>query len=405
LNDYQFNINFSINKIKWRFLMFTIQNANVLYGDNLDPVKANLLVEDQEIVEISPRISKGKIIDSKGCIVAPGLINSHIHLGDSVFMDCGDGKSIDEIVKPPDGIKHRKLSTTSPSRLIEYMRISMWNMLYTGTTTFVDFREGGKEGIELINKAADNVPISKIILGRHESFLKPGPDPNTIISDLEELLDICEGIAPSGLGEITDKTAKIITDTTGRLNKLSALHVAEYEQVQENSIEESGKTEVQRAVEAGFKLLIHLTAPLRDDISLVSSNKIPVVCCPRSNGALSVGIPPIKEMIQAGIDILLGTDNLMFNSPNMFREMEYALKVTRGYYRDYFSPVEIIKMATVNAGKALQLNTGSICEGKSADIIITEQISSNPHLSLINRTEPGNIKCVIREGDVVFNQL
>jgi cytosine/adenosine deaminase-related metal-dependent hydrolase len=385
--------------------MLTIQNANVLYGDNLDPIKANLMIEGQEIVEVSPRISKGKIIDSKGCIISPGLINSHIHLGDSVAMDYGDGTSIEKIVKPPDGIKHHKLTTTSPSKLIKYMRISMWNMLYTGTTTFVDFREGGKEGIELINKAADNVPIGKIVLGRHESFLKPETDPTTIIRDVEELLEICEGIAPSGLGEITDTTAKIITETTGRLNKLSALHVAEYEQVQENSIKKSGKTEVQRAVEAGFELLVHLTAPLKDDLALVSSNKIPVVCCPRSNGALSVGIPPIREMHQADINILLGTDNLMFNSPNMFREMEYALKVTRGYYRNYFPPVEIIKMATVNAGKALQLNTGSIYEGKSADIIITEQISSNPHLSLINRTEPGNIKCVIKEGDVVFNQL
>ena len=108
-----------------------------------------------------------------------------------------------------------------------------------------------------------------------------------------------------------------------------------------------------------------------------------------------------KEMLDESIQILLGTDNVMFNSPNMVREMEYALKVIRAYYREYFPPEEIIKMATVNAGKALKLNAGSISEGKLADLVIVEQISGNPYLSIINRTEPGNIKHVIREGQIV----
>jgi cytosine/adenosine deaminase-related metal-dependent hydrolase len=58
------------------------------------------------------------------------------------------------------------------------------------------------------------------------------------------------------------------------------------------------------------------------------------------------------------IKLLLGTDNLMFNSPNMFREMEYALKVTRGLSKKYFPPKEILKMATVNPGQVFKLNSG-----------------------------------------------
>ena len=49
----------------------------------------------------------------------------------------------------------------------------------------------------------------------------------------------------------------------------------------------------------------------------------------------------------------------------MLREMEFALKVTRGYYREYFPPVEIFKMATLNAAKALGLNIGTIEEGRA----------------------------------------
>lgn len=380
--------------------MITIRDATVLYGDNLEEIKANVLISDGEIVEVSPA-SKGKVMDGRGCIVAPAFINSHVHLGDSVAMDMGDGKPIEEIVKPPEGIKHRILADTPHSIQTVFMKNSMWEMLKTGTTTFVDFREGGKEGIDIVNEAAEEIPIRKVVLGRDESFLNPHITPQEVSKRVEELLEICDGIAPSGLGEITDETAAAIARTTRKLGKLSATHVAEYEQVQTDSVNTTGKTEVQRAVEAGFQLLIHFTSPLNDDLKVVARSGIPTVCCPRSNGTLAVGIPPIKEMLDESIQILLGTDNVMFNSPNMVREMEYALKVIRAYYREYFPPEEIIKMATVNAGKALKLNAGSISEGKLADLVIVEQISGNPYLSIINRTEPGNIKHVIREGQIV----
>ena len=84
--------------------MITIENGRVLYGENLDSMNANVLIQDQEIVEVSQNVRQGKVIDAKGCIVAPAFINSHIHLGDSVAMDMGDGKPINEIVKPPFGI-------------------------------------------------------------------------------------------------------------------------------------------------------------------------------------------------------------------------------------------------------------------------------------------------------------
>ena len=87
-----------------------------------------------------------------------------------------------------------------------------------------------------------------------------------------------------------------------------------------------------------LNFLIHLTYPQKRDFNAISSINASVVCCPRSNGALSVGIPPINDILHNKINILLGTDNLMFNSPNMFREMEYALKTTRGYTKKYLSP-------------------------------------------------------------------
>jgi cytosine/adenosine deaminase-related metal-dependent hydrolase len=392
--------------------MLNITNGLVLYGPEMEPVKANILIEDDVIVEVSPHASGGKEIDAKGCIVSPSLINSHVHLGDSVAKDIGDGEKIEDIVKPPYGLKHRLLANADHEDMISSMRSSMMEMLETGTTTLVDFREGGVEGLSLIKKAAEGVPIKKIVLGRHDTFLKsfnPESGSETSISNFEseikkaslEILEYADGVGLSGFGEINDEVVRIITKTCTDKNKISAIHAAEYEELQKKSFKSTGKTEVQRAIETGFDILVHLTSPMNQDLEHLKNEKKSVVCCPRSNGSLSVGIPPIKEMVDMGINLLLGTDNLMFNSPNMFREMEYALKITRAYYKDYFSPVEILKMATVNAGQALNINTGCIEEGKLADLMIVKQLSKNPILSLINRTESKNIIGLVTDGNVI----
>ena len=393
--------------------MLNIKNGLVLYGPELEPMKANILIEDNYIVEVSADASGGREIDAKGCIVSPSLINSHVHLGDSVAKDIGDGEHIENVVKPPNGLKHKLLAKTNPSDICCSIRNSLEEMLETGTTTLVDFREGGVNGISQIQEASKDIPIRKIVLGRQNSFFK---DPSYksgskhLNDDFEaeirknslELLEYADGVGLSGFGEVDDKVAKIITETCSQVGKISAIHAAEYEQVQRNSLKSTGKTEVERALDCEFNILIHLTSPMNNDLDLIRNGKKSVVCCPRSNGALSVGIPPIKEMWSKGINLLLGTDNVMFNSPNMFREMEYALKLTRGFYKEYFPPVEILKMATVNAGQALNLNLGCIQEGMLADIMMVELLSDNPILSLINRTESKNIIGLVTDGKLIY---
>ena len=357
--------------------MITIKNARVLCGDQMEVQRTNIIIDETEIVELSNRVEKGKIIDGNGCVASPSLINSHVHIGDSVAKDVGDGEPIDKIVKPPNGIKHRILSETSPEYMIRAMQSSMRYMLKTGTTTFVDFREGGFEGVNILKMASKNIPIREIILGRHDSFFEENPTISELEKTAEKLLNICDGIALSGFGEIEDDVASTITKVCRKHSKPSSIHVAEYEDLQTESLKLKGKTEVERALIEGFNLLIHVTSPLRDDLKLIGEMGIPVVSCPRSNGSLGVGIPPIMDMIDHGINVCLGTDNIMFNSPNMFKEMEYALKVTRGYYKTYLPPLEVFKMATLNPAKALGLNIGSIKEGKIADIMLVNGMSGD----------------------------
>ncbi|WP_337971905.1 amidohydrolase family protein [Methanobacterium petrolearium] len=301
-------------------------------------------------------------------------------------------------------MKHRILTETTPETMVKSMRSSIKDMLSSGTTSFLDFREGDLEGLKLLKKATDDLPINALPLGRHNSFLDPNVELSQVEKACHEIIKSSHGIGLSGFGEVSDKVARLITQICHDEGKLSAIHVAEYETVQKESLERTGKTEVERAIEAGFDLLIHLTSPLDSDLKLVADNNIPIVSCPRSNGTLSVGIPPLKRMWDMGIKLLLGTDNLMFNSPNMFREMEYALKITRGLSKEYFPPKEILKMATVNPGQVFKLNSGCLEEGRRADVMVTQQLSMDPVLSLINRTEPENIKNLISGGIIFFQK-
>ena len=176
-------------------------------------------------------------------------------------------------------------------------------MFQTGTTTFVDFREGGFKGIDLLKKATEGIPIRKIVLGRHESFYDSNKNSSQLEKTAEMILKSCDGIGLSGFGEIDDEVAAIITEICRKKSKLSSIHVAEYEELQMNSLELTGETEVERALKAGFDLLVHVTSPLNDDLKLISETGTPIVSCPRSNGSLGVGIPPLKEMLDLGINV------------------------------------------------------------------------------------------------------
>ncbi|WP_297898538.1 amidohydrolase family protein [Methanobrevibacter sp.] len=415
--------------------MITIANGTVLCGVDLVAKNVNLLIDDGKIIEISKEVLEGKIIDATNYIVCPTFLNAHVHIGDSVVKDMGDGKTIEEIVKPPNGLKHLALKNASDEDIINSMKTSMKEMLRTGTTHFIDYREGGIKGIKLLKKAAKDIPINPIILGRDDIFHEEDPDLSKVKIAIRKLLKICDGIAPSGFGELNDEVASLIAFECKKMNKISSIHTGEYENLQNDSLKKTGKTEVQRAINFGFDQLIHVTAPLNNDLDLIKCFEKNIVLCPRSNGAFSVGIPPLLDIIKRKIKPLIGTDNIMINSPNIFREMEFTLKMMRGFYKEYVSPLEILKMSTTNISSSVyncdymgnnenndkeyldvnidkknifptniseKINKSIIQEENNAELFLSRKLSENPYLSLINRTEIKDIICLLNKDKLIY---
>lgn len=380
--------------------MFTISNGIVLKGFNLTPIKENIVVDDGKIIEISKDASEGKIIDVDGNVICPSFINAHTHIGDSIIKDEGYGLSLGEMVKPPNGIKHRALAQAEDGELITAMKESMWEMVESGTTHFIDYREGGLKGVKLLKKASEDIPIKPVILGRDDSFYGDDPDLKKVKIAIRKLLKVADGIAPSGFGEITDDVANLIVEECRNHNKLSSIHVAESENNQFDSLDKFNKTEIERGVNSDFTQLVHLTNSMNNDLDLVKKSQINTVVCPRANATLNVGVVRLNEMLNSGIKPLIGTDNVMLNSPNMLRELEFCLKLMSVYYNDYINPCELLKMATVNHYNSPindHIDKSVIDVGHDAEFIIFNSFSRNPYLNIVNRCETKNILCTINK--------
>ena len=380
--------------------MFTIANGTILKGEDLLPSKENIVVDESKIIEISKGAKEGKIIDVDGAVICPSFINGHIHIGDSIIKDEGYSLSLSEMVKPPNGVKHVALSNASDDELIEAMKSSMWEMVNSGTTHFIDYREGGIEGVKLLKEAAKDIPIKPIILGRDDSFYGEDPDLAKVKVAIRKLLKVADGIAPSGFGEITEEVAQLIVSECEKQGKISSIHVAESESNQIKSLNENNMTEIGKGVKFNFNQLVHLINPKGNDLELVSQSNQNVVVCPRANATLNVGVAPLNKMLKLGIKPLLGTDNVMLNSPSMFRELEFSLKIMSVYYKDYLNPVELLKMATTNVcgfdmNNIIQKST--IDEGNFAEFMVVNSFSKNPYLNMINRCETKNILYMINK--------
>lgn len=366
--------------------MLTIKDGIVLKGQDLTPVRENIVIDDGKIIEMAKDVCEGKIIDATDSIVCPTFLNGHTHIGDSIIKDEGYGLSLGEMVKPPNGVKHKALANAEDGEIIDAMKKSMWDMFESGTTHFIDYREGGIKGVELLRKASKNLPVTPVILGRDDSFYGQNPDLRKVKIAIRKLLKLADGIALSGFGEISDEVASLITSECRKAGKISSIHVAESMHLQDDSLRDFNKTEIQRGVDADFDQLVHCTNPRNNDLELIKNSN--VVVCPRANATLNVGVAPLNEMFSKGIKPLLGSDNLMLNSPNLFREFEFSLKIMSVYYKNYLNPKDLLKTATTNICN-FEINRyiekPVIDVNQEANLFISKKYSKNPYLNIINR--------------------
>ena len=343
----------------------------IFSGDGPDLISGNIYIENGLIKEIEEAPVK-----SKNWIV-PRFINTHTHIGDTLLKDPSLGppigsfavqRDLDALVKPPNGLKHLFLSNLNYDTAVSSMESAIWDMYQNGISVFADFREGGISGAQALTEAVRNTSrnIYPIIFGRPVSAFPP-PESDSVSSRsvfLEEfrtLLELADGIGISGANDMDDYTLSKISSKTESKRKKLAVHAGEKD-----------RSDIDSALSLHPNLLIHMTHAETSDLKKAADEAIPISVCVRSNLTTGVGIPPVLEMLREGIQVSIGTDNMMLNSPDMFEEMHFLSKIYG------LSDQTIFKMATSNGADILGCRfTGTIEVGKKADLLVLNSKSEN----------------------------
>lgn len=393
-------------------MSIAITNASLLLGKELDYVeKGYVEIENGRIKSAGAGNHKGfaKKLDANGFLIIPGFINAHTHIADSIGKDVSASHQLDARVHPVFGAKKKILQKSQPEHLKAFIRNSAISMMKKGIVAFADFREDGPEGVKLLKEAIADLPIKSVILGRTNHYSDPKDSaglPPEAVEQAQRVFKIADGLGLSGANENTDATLAQYRQMAGK--KLVAIHTAESKETVAFSKEHTGRSEIDRIMEhLKPDFVVHMTNAAEDEISLVAKNGIGVVVCPRANGVLGAGIPKVARMLRQGCLVAIGTDNVMLNSPDILRELDYIWKVSRATEGEMIEPRELLKMATVNAAQILRLNSGCIEAGRAADLVFIDKKHADlypvhdPYAAVVHRLNQSSIKAVMIDGRFV----
>ena len=160
--------------------------------------------------------------------------------------------------------------------------------------------------------------------------------------------------------------------------------------------EQTGKRPIARLQELGLVsprlIAVHMTQLSDEEIALLAESGSHVAHCPESNLKLASGFCPVHKLMQAGVNVALGTDGAASNNDlDMFGEMQTAAQLAKAVANDAtaLSAAQALRMATLNGARALGLDqqVGSLEVGKAADITAVDlgQLQTQPVYNAISQ--------------------
>jgi cytosine/adenosine deaminase-related metal-dependent hydrolase len=324
--------------------------------------------ENGVITEVSEGKHRGKSL-AEG-IILPYLSSCHTHIGDACLRGKIDrSASLEELVKPPGGLKHTLLAKQSDAEMIESMGAAIDEMRYFGVGRFIDFREGGLKGLMLLKQAISdhNYPVP-IILSRPEGLTYSE-------QEVDSLLDGSDGIGISAVRDWPFDQLSLLASHVRDRGKVLAMHASE-----------AVREDISKVLGLDPDLLVHMSSASAKDLEACKDADVPVVVCPRSNAGFGIKLD-IAKMIDAGLDVCLGTDNAMLNNLSIIDEMRAAYS-SKSNSRP-LELLEVFKLAIDNPRKVLNdkaiitVGAGSPCEF----MVVRAGVSDSPEELLRPKTD------------------
>jgi len=353
-------------------------------------------IKNDKLAKIEPRkncvtLPEGeKIIDARGGIILPGLVNTHTHLPMALFRGLADdlplSKWLNEYIFPAEA------NHIHPESVRLGAFLSGAELLLSGTTTCCDgyFHE------DHVAAAMNDIGMRAILGQGVIDFPAPGvPKPEDNIDNALKFIHkwknksplITPSIfchSPYTCSESTLKKAKVAADAKGVLFQIHAAETKdEYVSIQTKHHTTPVKYLDKIGVIDQNTLLVHAVWLDDDDIEIIAKRGASVSHNPESNMKLASGIAPIPALLKAGVTVGLGTDGCASNNNlDLFSEMDTAAKLHKVNAMDptLMDAAAVLKMATIAGARSLGLQdiTGSLEIEKKADVIIID--THKPHL-------------------------
>ena len=373
-----------------------VTNGTVLTLDANDTEITNgaVAIVKDTITAIGPAGDFGdwnvsKVVDARGGIIMPGLINSHTHAAMTCFRGLADDLQLmtwlnDHIFPAEAKLDDQKVYSGTLLACAE--------MIMSGTTCFCDMYLFEDAVARAAQKAGMRAVVGEVLY----DFDSPNYGP--IESGFEytrKLIDtwrndplVSIAVEPHSTYLCAPQLLEEAFDLTQSFNLPLVIHLAESKSEIAQIKERYGRTPVEHLAELGLLapnvLACHCVELTENDIDLLRRFDVKVAHNAESNMKLASGVAPVPRLINEGICVGMGTDGCASNNDlDLFQEMDSVAKLHKAKSLDptVMDARTVLRMATISGAMALGLDavTGSLETGKKADLIIVD--TNKPHLT------------------------
>jgi 5-methylthioadenosine/S-adenosylhomocysteine deaminase len=373
-----------------------VTNGIVLTLDAADTIltKGTVAIAKDTITAVGPaeefsNWSASEVVDARGGIIMPGLINSHTHAAMTCFRGLADDLPLMTWLNRHIFPAEAKLDDPM---VYSGALLACAEMIMSGTTCFCDmylFEDA-------VARAAGDAGMRAVVGEVLYDF--DSPNYGTIAKGFEYTRDLIEtwqdhplvtiAVEPHSTYLCAPELLQKAFDLARQFRLPLVIHLAESKSEVSQIKERFDKTPVEHLADlellASNVVACHCVALTKNDIALLKRFNVKVAHNAESNMKLASGIAPIPELLAEGICVGLGTDGCASNNDlDLFLEMDTVAKLHKAKTLDptVMNAQTVLKMATIGAARVLGLESfiGSLETGKKADLIIVD--TDRPHLT------------------------
>ncbi|HUN54153.1 MAG TPA: amidohydrolase [Smithella sp.] len=365
-------------------------------------------------------IQTKETIDASGCIVMPGLVNTHTHLPMVCFRGMADDLPLMEWLT--GHIFPAEARFVNKKMVSDGATLAMAEMILSGTTTFCD----GYFFEDAIAEALSAAGMRAVVSQGFADFILPDkPALEKMMAAAQRFVNRWLPRAPlitpayfcHSPYTCSPATLIRVKEAAREAGLLYLIHLLENKDERGTILNLYGKNPVRHLLDLGVldekTIAVHCNWLDKEDMAVFADLGVKVSHNPESSMKLAAGVAPVPEMLRHGITVGIGTDGCASNNDlDMIREMDTAAKIHKVTTLNptVMNAETVCKMATMGGAKVLGMDKwiGSIETGKKADIILVDM--NQPHLTplyncysqLVYASRGADVKTSIINGRIVM---